>query len=86
MMDPYQVMPKRIQGQLQQTDLHNNDDTSYDIDSLIDIIHANVHQNRPNLQRPSFQTNNRQHKNFQYNARPPDNFQNNTRLSNNKWS
>lgn len=43
----------------EQDDLHNNEDTQYDIDSPIDMIQANVHQNRPSFHRPSFLNNNR---------------------------
>jgi hypothetical protein len=71
---------------IEQADLHNNEDTTYDIDSPIEMIQANVHHNRPSVRRPSFQSNNRQHNNFQNNPRPPSNFQNNTRLPNDKWS
>jgi hypothetical protein len=70
----------------EQTDLHNNEDTPYDIDSSIDMIQANVHQSRPIFQRPSVQSNNIQHNDLQNNARLSNNFQNNTRLPNDKWS
>ena len=68
----------------EQADLHNNEDTPYDIDSSIKMIQANVHQNRPSFQQPIFQSNNRQHNNFQNNPRPTSNFQSNTRLPNDK--
>ena len=52
---------------IDQADLHNNEDTTYDIDSPIEMIQANLNHTRPSFHRPSFQSNNRQRNNFQNN-------------------